>query len=120
MTRVHVLVLAFLLLTVVVHTALVGLVSLVSRRPRSRKDTSSGPRGGGPERPARTDRRVESDRAVRRRRDDVGHRGMAVLATCAGCGLPISLTRSRRRRPARDVTSVTVTPSSTPTNRNLT
>ena len=97
MTRVHALVVVFLLLTVVIHATLAGLVSLISRLARGRKDTSSLPPGAGPGQPIATDRRVDIDRAVSSDRNHDSRRGVAIYATCAGCGMPISLTHSRRR-----------------------
>ena len=47
MTRVHALVLIVLVLTVVIHGTLAGLVSLLSRRARSRKDTVTVAAGRG-------------------------------------------------------------------------
>jgi hypothetical protein len=96
-TRVHALVVVFLLLTVVIHATLAGLVSRVSRLVRTRNDTSSMPPGVGPGQPIATGRRVDVDRAVSRNRNHDGRRGFAIYATCVGCGMPISLARSRRR-----------------------
>jgi hypothetical protein len=97
MTRVHALVVVLLLLTVVIHATLAGLVTLVARLARTRKYTSSPPPGVGPAEPITTDGHVDIDRAVSSNRNHDSRRGIAIYATCAGCGMPISLTHSRRR-----------------------
>lgn len=99
MTRVHALVVAFLLLTVVIHATLSGLVTLVARLARTRKHTSCLPPGRGPAQPIAAGRHVDSDRAVSSNHNHDDRRGIAIYATCAGCGMPISLTHSRRRGP---------------------
>jgi len=96
MTRIHALVVIFLLLTVVIHAALAGLLSLVSRRARGRRGPSSPP-VVGPGEPIKTARHLGVDRAVSERRPDERRPRAAVYGTCAHCGLPISLTHATRR-----------------------
>jgi hypothetical protein len=54
MTRVHTLVLIFLLFTVVIHATLVHLASLISRRVRTKKGPSQSPPAVGSRRRSRT------------------------------------------------------------------
>jgi hypothetical protein len=114
MTRVHAYVLIVFLLTVVLHVVLVGLVSLHSRRAGSRKDPPPSPLGVAPGELITNDRRrVGIDRPVRDNRLHEGRRGIAVYATCAGCGMPIALAHSTRRGLRRGITparSISATP----------
>jgi hypothetical protein len=97
MTRVHALVVVVLLLTVLIHATLAGLLRLVARRPGSRKDTSSSPPGIGTADLVTKDRRLDLDPPVRGIHPHKTRRGVAIYGTCAGCGLPISMTHSTRR-----------------------
>jgi hypothetical protein len=97
MTRVHVLVVALLLLTVVIHATMASLVGLASRRLRSRRDPSSR-LDLGPSEPIKKARRAGGDRAVIDSRGEERRRSGVVYGTCARCGTPISLTHSTRRR----------------------
>jgi hypothetical protein len=107
MTRVHALVLIVLLLTVVIHGTLAGLVSLLSRRARSRKDPSSSPPGVGPAEQITKDQRpVGIGRAVNDNRINEGRRGVAIYGTCAGCGMPIALAHSTRRGLRRGIAPI--------------
>lgn len=96
MTRVHALVVALFLLTVVAHATLAGFLRLVSRLPRSKADTSSLPLGVAPADPI-TDRSLDVDRPMRSNRPHNVRRRVVIYGTCAGCGMPISMTHSTRR-----------------------
>jgi len=107
MTRVHALILVVLLVTVLMHVALAGLVSLLSRRNVGRKDSSPSPPGVRPGEPVtKGRRRVGTDRPAGADRTGNGGRGTAVYGTCAGCGLPIAMAHSTRRGPRRGTTPV--------------